>query len=347
MAKKKLKVFHGLVNYGTQSGMFAYGLRKRGVEAISVTTCDPFKRQTDVYLKTGGSFIRKILNSLWNRTFLLYCFFKYNTFHFYAGTSLFPKQKDLPIYRFVGKKVVMEYLGYDVQLYQYSKDKYEITNVTYYKSHDVSLLLDNKKLKRLEFESRYADKQLVCAPYLSEFVPSSEVLPLAIDLSEYKFIPKEAPIDEITILHAPTSQGNKGTKFIFQAIEQLKSEGYRIKVLLVENLTHAELREKYIECDIFIDQLLAGWYGTASIEAMAVGRPTVCFIRESYYKYIHYGDSIPIINASPHTIYDVLKRTIENKEQLPTIGIKSRKFVEDVHDLEKLTNQLITIYKTL
>jgi hypothetical protein len=31
-----------------------------------------------------------------------------------------------------------------------------------------------------------------------------------------------------------------------------------------------------------IDQIMAGWYGTASIEAMAIGRPVICFIRESY-----------------------------------------------------------------
>jgi len=64
-------------------------------------------------------------------------------------------------------------------------------------------------------------------------------------------------------------------------------------MLLVENISHSELKEKYKECDIFVDQIVGGWYGTASIEAMAIGRPTVCFLRESYFEYIDFGPSIP------------------------------------------------------
>ena len=57
---KNKKVFHGLVNYGTQSGIFANKLRENNVYAQSVTFQDPFKRQTDIVLKGGNSLITKI-----------------------------------------------------------------------------------------------------------------------------------------------------------------------------------------------------------------------------------------------------------------------------------------------
>lgn len=344
---RKLRVFHGLVNYGTQAGMLAQGLREQGIDAISVSYPDTFKRLIDIELLHGGNITEKIFKTAWNFILRFYWFFRCNTFHFYFGKTLLPNQWDLPLYNFFGKKVLMEYLGYDVQLYQYSIDKYEITNVRYYKLPEESILADIKKTARLKSEVRFLDKQLVCAPYLSEFVPGSTVLPLAIDLKEYIYNPKSEPMNEITIMHAPTSRDNKGTSFILTVIDRLNSEGYNIRKLLVENVSHAELKQNYIECDIFIDQVLAGWYGTASIEAMALGRPTICFIRESYYEYIEYGGSIPIINAQPSTLYEILKKTIDEKHLLPEIGKKSREFVEKVHNHETITKDLIEIYNSL
>lgn len=76
---KRLKVFHGLVNYGTQAGLFAQELRKLGIEAISVSFPDPYKRLIDVELLTGGNLFQKIIKHSWNWIRRFYWFFKFNT----------------------------------------------------------------------------------------------------------------------------------------------------------------------------------------------------------------------------------------------------------------------------
>lgn len=346
---KKLKVFHGLVNYGTQAGILSQELRNQGVCAFSLCYNDSYKRKIDKELLHGGNLFQKIIKHTYNLFFKFSCFCKYNTFHFYFGTSLFPFGIDLKLYRFFGKKVIMEYLGWDVQLYQFSIDKYEITNASFYKNHSLEIqkLHDIKKKKRLAFEKKHVDIQLVCAPYLSEFVVGSTVLPLAIDLKAYTFVQREIPTSEIVIMHAPTSEGNKGTKYILESIKRLTEKGYVIKMIMVNNVSHDELKNLYSECDIFIDQIIAGWYGTASIEAMATGCPTVCFLRESYFTHITYGNEIPIINAQPNTLLQVLEELIENKNKFPEISLKSRKFVEDIHDSKKVTAKLLNLYGTL
>ncbi len=344
---KDLKVFHGLVNYGSQAGLFAKTLRANGIEALSVSVKDKYKRFVDIEINEGITDVNSFFNYFFNFFRKIYWFTHYNTFHFYFGSTLFPWQIDLPFYKFFGKKVVMEYLGYDVQLYEFSIHKYEITNVRFYKDHNSSIKFDTLKLKRLGFETKYIVKQFVCAPYISEFVPSSAVLPLGIDLKEYQYSPKEIEDNKIVILHAPTSRDNKGTSYILNAIELLITEGYNIELELVENLSHADLKLKYASCDLMIDQILAGWYGTASIEAMAIGRPVICFLRESYFEFINYGDDIPIINADPNNIYAVLKRILDKKEILPDLGKKSRAFVENVHDINVICKNLINFYKEL
>ena len=115
----------------------------------------------------------------------------------------------------------------------------------------------------------------------------------------------------------------------------------------MENITHSKLKEEYIKCDIFIDQILGGWYGTAAVEAMALGRPVICSIRKSYFKYIDYGEKIPIVHADPDNIYDAIKQMLINREKLPEMGVASRKFVEEVHDCKKITKNLIKIYSNI
>ncbi len=347
MRNQNMRVFHGVVNYGTQSGFLAKEMRKNGIEACSVTAYDRFDRITDVRLKhSGANILQKICNYTWNKFYLFRCFFSYNIFHFYASKTLTKSQWDLPLYRLFGKKVVFEYLGIDVQKYKYSVENFEFTNIVHLINENKAEEHDRTIEEKLERHSKYADLQLVCAPCYSPFVPGATVLPLGIDLNEYTYTPMRVPGDNIKIMHAPTHRGNKGTKFILEAVDQLSKEGIPVEMMLIENVSHSRLKELYVECDIFVDQILF-WYGTAAIEAMALGRPVVCSHFKEFYKYVNYAEKIPMINADPDTIYDKLKYLIENKDYLPGIGKRSREFVEEVHNLEKKTQILIDLYKKL
>jgi len=346
MKGKKLRVFHGLVNYGTQAGFFAKELRNQGVDAISIVNPDVYKRLTDIELKHGGSIIQKMYRHSINLLLKISSIFKYDIYHFYFGTTLLPKQTDLYFYKLLGKKIIFHYLGNDVQGYKISVEKYKWTNMPGFIGNSNPYEYDDRIKRRLNHETKYADLQFVCAPCYSEFVPNSVVLPLAIDLEHYNFIGH--PGNKIPkIFHAPTDLAFKGTTYIEEAIEKLKHEGYSFIYQRITGVNHAELKLKYAECDIFIDQIMGGWYGTAAIEAMAIGRPVICSIRKSYFEYIDYGDEIPIIHADPDCIYDSIKLLLDNPAMLAEIGKSSRLFVESQHDVKKLTQKLITIYNNL
>lgn len=339
-------MFHGLVNYGTQAGFLAQGLRAEGIDALSVCYHDKFKRKVDTELLHGGGFLIKVCKHFINSICRVFWFFRYNTFHFYYGTTLFPRQWDLPLYRFFGKKVVMEYLGNDVQGYQVSVSKYKWTNINHFIPADQAEAYDRANHKRLRYETEFVDKQLVYAPVNSEFVSGSEVLPLAIDTLDFPFS-KMVLSSPIKIMHAPTHRAFKGTDFILDALERLIQEGEPIEIMLVEGVTHEQLKKKYAECHLFIDQIMGGWYGTASIEAMSIGRPVICSIRKEYFQYIDYGEKIPIIHADPDNIYEAIKKLLRDPSSLKALGLKSRQFVEEVHELKKVTKRLIQIYNNL
>jgi glycosyltransferase involved in cell wall biosynthesis len=345
---KKPRIFHGRVNHGTQAGLFAQELRKNGYMALSVVHPDPFKRITDIELKHGGNFFQRLYNHLWNFLFRISCLFKFDIYHFYYGETLLPYQIDLPILRFFNKKIVMEYLGNDIQGYQQSVEKYKWTNINHMMNADEGAQYDIVIKRRYENEQKFVHKSLVCSPMYSEFAPNAEVLPLAIDVSQFLFNNLPEFNGTFKIMHAPTHRGFKGTNFIESAINKLKTEGYAIDFDLVEGVTHSELVTRYKMCHLFIDQIMGGWYGTASIEAMAIGRPVIVSIRESYFPYIDFGQEIPAIHADPDNIYEVLKNTLDKGfDYLVDKGKAGRTFVEKYHDVKIVTQKLISIYNQL
>ncbi len=352
MTTDKLKVFHGLVNYGTQAGIISKTLREEfNIKAISVVTADPYKRQIDIELLHGGSILSKVVKHTWNNLRKLYWFFTFNTFHFYFGKTLFKNQIDLPFYKMFGKKVVMHYLGNDVEQYQWSIDNYKVTNMASMMSAEAGKVHDEKVKKRLAYESRYIDYKIVCAPQYSPFVPEAKVTPLAVDLSRLNFckMPILKDNEPLRVLHAATSRKKKGTIYLIDAVKQLKKEGYNIELDLCEGISHDELIERYKKCHVTVVALLGGWYGTAAIEAMAIGRPIISFIRPSFFKYVDIKEeSIPIINANKDTIYNALKTVLSyTNSDLKHLSEKTYNFVHQYHDPKAITGQVVEIYKQI
>ena len=151
----------------------------------------------------------------------------------------------------------------------------------------------------------------------------------------------------LRILHAPTNRLFKGTEYIESAITQLIEEGYKIDLRIAENMTHKELFDEYKSCDIFIDQISTGWYGTASLEAMAFGKTTLSYYDEFYFEYIDYHNEIPVIKITKDNLKSTVKDILEYKYNLYEMGLRSRSFVEKYHDIENVTSKLIEIYKKL
>jgi len=335
MKKNEMKVFHGLVNYGTQAGFLAKGLRMEGVEALSVVYNDSSERLIDINLEKNINSKNRVMRFL-KRLFLKFSFFfKYNVFHFYFGQSLFPFNIDLYLYRIFGKKVVMEYLGTDVDLWLGLNGKD-------WRGRNVDRIRILKKIKR---QSKLVDCQLVCAPYYYQFVDNSMILPLAIDLDLYKYNPPKKT-DVITIMHCPTNRIAKKSDYIEEALGRLKDEGYKFKYKCIINVTHNQLKNEYLSSDIVIDQLNS-WYGTVSIEAMALGRPVICGFYEHLCFYDDRFKELPIINANIYNIYNVLKDVLEGKYDLEDISSKSREFVMKNHNLKSVAHGLINLYESL
>ena len=146
-------------------------------------------------------------------------------------------------------------------------------------------------------------------------------------------------------MHIPTEPWVKGTAYIESAINRLKLEGYNFRFKLLQFLSQEEVLDEILKADIYVDDLRCGSYGITSIEAMASGKPTVCYIRDDLVE--KYPEDLPLVNANPDTIYQKLKELILDSELRHEIGIKSRTYAEKYHSLEVIGPRLLNIYKEI
>ncbi len=87
------------------------------------------------------------------------------------------------------------------------------------------------------------------------------------------------------------------------------------------------------QADIVLDQFRVGSYGAAACEAMAAGRVVVGHVLPEVRVTIRErtGLELPIVEATPRTLVEVVAGLLEDRERARSIGALGRAFVEQVH----------------
>lgn len=259
---------------------------------------------------------------------------------------------DVKLAKKKGRVVAVTYQGSDARQGDYCKSNYDV-HYCHEEGGDKYFTDTGDKIIREQIAKfdRHADLIYSVNPDLLKVLPGrAKFIPYAsIDPADWtpEYLP-ETPPEEIHIVHAPTDRTIKGTKYILDAFERLRKEGVSFRYTLVENMSHNQALEVYKSADLLIDQLLIGYYGGLAVELMCLGKPVVCFIRYEDMVYLpdQMRKDLPIINAMPDTIYDVLKTYLTDKKtDLREIGQKGRYYAETWHDPKKVAANLIEDYK--
>jgi glycosyltransferase involved in cell wall biosynthesis len=259
--------------------------------------------------------------------------------------------KDLPLLRRAGKAVFVTYQGDDARQSDYCRSHFDIHFADEVPAGYYSRSSDARKREEIALFSRYADGIFALNPDLLHVLPAgARFMPYAsVDLDEwrprnYQTGSRARPL----VIHAPSHQGVKGTRFIIEAVDRLRAVGVEFDFLLVEGVSRAQARRIYEQADLLVDQLLSGWYGGVAVEMMALGKPVVCYLRESDLGYLDPAmrRDLPLVRATPDTVYLTLHELlVDRRDQLAHLGERSRRFVETWHDPRKIAAQLKRQYE--
>ena len=275
---------------------------------------------------------------------------RYDIFHFYFDGGLILSylvghRLELPLLHLAGKKVIVQPYGGDARLESETrKHKYhfcmDCTPETKW--------CDESRIRRnVERFCRHADMVLGCADLVYTLPRYDGVWQFPLDLAEWPPAPQSEKSTTIKVVHATNHRRYKGTRFLISAIDELRSEGYPVELILVERMQNREARAIYEQADIIADQFIGGAYALFAIESMALGKPVMCYLREDLYPYHPEWAECPIVNTNPDNLKEQLVRLISDERLRDELGKRGIEYAAKYHSLEAVGSQLDRLYRHL
>ena len=334
-------VFQGPAPSAGQPGILARSLRRIGVAAQSVNLSQSrgFAFASDVYWPAPNVYAQSSLAMWAARRFELFHLHFRPIVNMYSGDRYEPAAfQVLGLIRQQGRRIVFQFRGSEIRI----NALFRAANpFAWDEAADPSAMSDELKTKLLETVRENADLILVPDPELRTYVPEARILQRAVELEELPFSGARRR-SRPRICHAPTRRGAKGTQAIMDALDGLRQEGLEFDFVLLEGLPHDKLMTELAEADIVIDQIVIGWYGVLAVEAMALGKAVVAFIRDDL---VHELPEGVLVNANPKTIAVRLRELIADPDLRVGLGQAARRYVETYHDAGVVAARLQELYR--
>ena len=253
------------------------------------------------------------------------------------GVGAILQRLELGILRARRIPIVVHYQGDDARQGDYSLEHYEISIATQVPPDYYTPETDERKRRQIALMAKHASAICAVNPDLMNVLPpSARFVPYGhIAVQEWEPRYTQADRELLVFAHAPSNRKVKGTDLILEALTELGAEGHRFELHLIEGVRNDEALDLYRDADVVIDQLYAGWYGGVALEAMALGKPVVVYLRESDFTHLpeSMAQELPFFQASPATIKDELRRILQMpREELVARAKRSRAFAERWHD---------------
>ena len=266
-------------------------------------------------------------------------------YHLYRVYAHCMQSIELSLLRAQNRILLVQYQGDDARQGEYLLNNFKVNiadqvGSNYYpKSRDA---LKRDQIKRI---TGYCHKVYALNPDLLHVLPQkSEFLPYShISIEEWSPVYTQTESRPLRIGHAPSNRDVKGTGLILNAIRNLQKSGFEFELVLIEGHSHAEAREYLKKIDVLVDQLFAGWYGGVAVEAMALGKPVLAYIRDEDLKFVpsKMASDLPIVRATPDTIQSSLQEVLEMpRAQLLELARQSRAYVERWHNPNTIAEKI-------
>ena len=346
-----MKVLHLPTNIASQMRVTVAALREMGVEARGLTGISAVQNAAGLEIlpraPEGAGFLSRQTLNLKRAAIVLAAVEWADVIHWHYDTAL-PFAADLKLASLMGKKLFVEFWGSDIR-----DPEIEMADNPWFaqawNSGEYECKASESRAWSWRTQGRFSRsgaKAMTGSPamakYLApQFYPSFLWTSQRLPLDDYQPVFPAASSTRPLVVHAPTAPGVKGTKYVLAAVERLKTE-LDFDFQLIHGMTPQEARHWITSCDVFIDQLIAGEYGVAATEAMALGKPVICFIKESIREW--YPDHFPIHSANPETVETVLRKLICDGPGRHQSGQRSRAWAEERHDARKVVAQIVNYY---
>ncbi|NNE43422.1 MAG: glycosyltransferase [Gemmatimonadetes bacterium] len=264
-----------------------------------------------------AAFFRFRENVLWKsrieRTIREHGLDDYDVYHLESGVEFYRDGRFLKNVKARGARVVCYYLGTDL------RDRGVIPAV-----RDLS------------------DWNLTCEWDHLAMDPDLEYFFIPFDAARYEY--REPATDRLRICHAPRNRHVKGTEILEAAVEEVRRD-FDVELDLIEGVTHAEAIGRKRNANLLVDQVGANTsatgYGMNSLEALAMGIPSMTTMTEDYRRFL---EPHPFVVIDPSRLAEQLRDLAKDPSALVARAREGREWVERVHGADAIVEKIYDRY---
>lgn len=269
--------------------------------------------------------------------------------HWYSGAITLPRELDLALVRAMNKPAIVEWTGSDIRVPEIEFEENPYYTAAFQNGYEYQSQESLARSRCTQKAFRDAGFGTAVSIGMRQYVQmdiarSLHIVPQRLVLADFQPVYPDPGVHVPVVVHSPTAPITKGTPAVMKAIDRLKTE-YEFEFRLIQDMPRDEALRVMRAADIYLDQFVLGDYGMATLEAMALGKPVICYLKPSL---VHdYPSDLPIVNASQDTLVEVLAGLIEDGNARSELGRLGRAYVEKYHDAVKVADHLASIYQAL
>lgn len=286
---------------------------------------------------------------------------RYEVIHCHFGISLSETGWDLEILRRLGRKIVIHYRGCEVREPERIKAESPKANMCHACDYGGSVCREGKP--RVALSRRFGDTFLVTTPDMKDFVPDAIQFPLfapeldgqgrAIERTDGHSHGRTKDDSNgrrsdrraFKIVHTTNHPGIEGTERIQEAVGRLRQEGFDIDFVFLRGVPPERVIEETRDADLAIGKMQMGFYANAQIESMALGVPTVTYVRPDFMTEALERSGFIICSLS--NLEETLRFYLSHPEKLAEKRRIARESILALHDNERLAHDLVELYTGL
>ncbi len=302
----------------------------------------------------SNSFILKLINIIYAPLLFGYLLNKHDRFMYLGGSGFLTpfdigRENEFRILKGKDKCVICFFMGSEIRSFKLLEDfskKNNMDVITTYQSISeagIDSLEREKTRKRLaESADKYADKIINPSVDQISYI-KRRTYPFIYFLSDELFcssLAKFDNIDEIRVVHGPSSPIIKGTPLVRAAIKKLEIEGYRFKYIELINVPHETMLRELQNAHIVLNEFYAFVPGVFGLEAMANHCALLTSADENIETTLPHGANRAWCVTPYWSIYENLKYFLDNPELIKPQAISGYNWAKENYQYDSAVKKL-------
>ncbi|MBS1635481.1 MAG: hypothetical protein JST26_06120 [Bacteroidetes bacterium] len=342
MRKKRKSVLH--ISYMVHIAFYTVKiLRQNGVNADYLAIDGNGEWQSDyTFRKSYGHVSAKEL-------FREFFFFwkvvsRYEIIHSHFMMTLTQSAWEMKFFRMLGGKWVVHGRGCAERDRELNMKLHPAMNICQDCDYNARICKDPINVFRRTLSKQQADHFFVTTPDMKDFVPHAEHIPF--------FFPP-LPLPDLThpksktfkIVHVTNHPGIEGTKYIIQAIDNLRRQGYDIDFVHLSKVSNDSVLEEYKTAHLSVGKMKMGYYANAQIESLYCGVPAITYVRKEFIT--PDIENSGLILADLDTLESTIRYFIDHPDKLEGKRRVTQSSVMNLHNNQAIAMRYKAVYEEL